>query len=483
MQSRIIFFSAVFVGIVGAIFFGNAVAGGNYKLLGILFSAYLCVLWVCVAREFWWIFLPAAAMLPGTFQFLFKIYPHEVALFIGILAALPMVVFRRNQNSIPPPMPILCLFVYLCCHCIGSVLLSNANGLFEIGNILRGYMWGLWPIIFSILFFLVGSKVGIKGAFRIAVGFSSVQLIAVLISSFYGVAVIIPGLNFTLSDPRDNSSYEFTIFSFRWNAVYMVALNLCAISYFKTKMRFFSWFLLPFTFSILLFGGGRAAIATGVLYFAIWMVLTKKIGVLLVSLLPIITLIIFINFNTRILNILPHNIERALGGFVLDKKYLEYHFGGGVGSNDWHNYLKEIAYSRWSETPISLLFGYGIKPHEKLTTAYTPEEIMYRYALSAANTGAYEKTLWTILAVTGLIGIFLYIWVFVFYLKRFLFYLRYSNNKDRASMTLILLATTSLIVTVFTCFIAGGFVGLPLVFSAIAYKILVDSENNGLQIK
>lgn len=476
MPLSVLRYLIVFIGLIISTFIAILIGEGEWEKITIYFAFSLVLLWLAFGREKWWVFMPATNMLAGNFQFIFKIFPHEIGLAVGILAAIPIYIFNKQKLSFKIPLPIKILLAYLVIHCIGSIFYSNYLEAKGTGNIIRAYMWGIWPLIFSLVFLKVGDTKSLKIAFIFLFLAGFIQGSSTLLCSLYGIQIIVPGINLTLAVPQNRDAIELSMFDFRWIAVNVVVLNLCLISIMKSTWRWISYGILPLSLAILLLGGGRAALVSGALYIMLWLIANRRI--FLVSLLSITALLLIsiINLEPNCLKYFPYQIERSLSGFILDERYAEQYFGGGVGSNDWHGYLREIAFTRWTDSPTSFIFGYGIRPFEQITTGYSPEQIMYLYAMSAANTGAYEKTLWTILAVTGLLGLCLYMWVIGYYLKYFLSYLRIHSKLVSLEDFTIWWAAASLIVTTITSGISGGFIGFPLLLSAIGLKIMFSSD-------
>ena len=471
------------LGLVICFFIAKLIGEGEWERISIYLAFFLGLLWVAFARERWWVCLPATNMLAGSFQFIFKIFPHEIGLAICILAALPSYIYKKNRITFKIPLPIKFLLAYLFLHCIGSIFYSNYIGIQGLGNIVRGYMWGLWPLIFSVVFFKVGDPKSLKITFFLMFLLGFIQGISTFLSSFYGISIIIPGINLTLSVPQNKDAVELTMFDFRWIAVNVVVLNLCLISVTRGLWRCLAVFAFPITLFVLILGGGRAALLAGVLYIILWLIANRRFFSFFFVLFISLIIIVSINLEPSYLKFLPYQIERPLSGFVIDERYAEQNFGGGLGSNDWHRYLREIAFTRWTTSPTSLIIGYGVRPFEQITTGYAPEQIMYFYALSAANTGAYEKSLWTILAVTGLVGLCLYLWVIIFYFRYFFRYLSVNAKLKTLKDVTIWWAASSLVVTVITSGISGGFIGFPFILSAIALKILLVSDTSSEKLQ
>jgi hypothetical protein len=124
-----------------------------------------------------------------------------------------------------------------------------------------------------------------------------------------------------------------------------------------------------------------------------------------------------LNLNPHLLDKLPDSIARSLSGFIIKPEVTDVQ-AGTVGSDEWHSSLRKEGYDRWTQSPLTFLFGYGIRPSpdffEVKQFSLDPKMIVG----IAANVGAYECGLWTVLAVLGAVGLLLYTLLFLQIWKR-----------------------------------------------------------------
>jgi hypothetical protein len=285
----------------------------------------------------------------------------------------------------------------------------------------------------------------------------------------------IPVIHYTFS--TEPGSEETAFFGLRWLSITLIALSLSLLSLGKSFYKYLGVLILIPSFVILFLSGGRSAIATGALYLVLWLYFYSHKALLGMLIALMIMVAFIINVNPSLLKNFPLGVERSLSALVLNKEYQEEMFGGGAGSDDWHHNLANIGYDRWTMSPMTLLFGYGTRATSPMEEGLPAAEAWYRYALSAADTGSYENTLWDILCTTGLVGFFLYGAIFLHFLRLFTPYLRNHQPLTSLQDFIVWWAFAALVVNILTSPIAGGLPGLPLVLAALAEKIVREKRN------
>jgi len=479
MNNPIIGVLLVIVAAFCGITLGAAIGRSDYIFLIISAVVLSGIFWVALARQAWWAIVPAATMLAGSFQVGFKVYPHEFALAVSLLAVIPLVVFQTKHNRGSIPLPLIALLIYLSLHCFGSLAYAKLNNLGGTGNIIRSYAWGLWPLIFSVIFLIYGNAKHLFLAFVLIFLVGTAQLGGTLLSVAIGAPVVIPGINYVLSASGSSGESSLGLFEYRWAAVNLLVLSLCLLTIRGFFVRITGLAATTISIFLLISGGGRAAAAVGGLYICLWLAAMRYRMLLIGGLITFTLFVLTINTAPNLLSHFPYQIERALSAFVLDKGHNEELFGGGAGSDDWHAYLREIGFERWTTNGFTLVFGYGTRPTELLPTlgAFSrPQDVWYSIAESAANTGSYEKTFWTVLAVTGLVGLVLYSWLFCYYLRALWPYVKERQPKTLKDFT-VWWGFAGIVITIVSSPIAGGFPGFSLMMATLALSIVREKKS------
>jgi hypothetical protein len=111
---------------------------------------------------------------------------------------------------------------------------------------------------------------------------------------------------------------------------------------------------------------------------------------------------------------LPKQVQRTLSILVLKQgaTAIQQELAAASGTNEWHEELRRIAWSRWTANPRNFLFGTGLQSFDytALQGVSATEEFQLTME-NAANVGAYECAFWQTVATFGLAGLLLYAWL------------------------------------------------------------------------
>ena len=212
--------------------------------------------WMILARGAWWVLLPFALSFGGLFYFGFKVYTHEVGLALCFLPLLPMLAVRRTWKVERAPLPRSAYFLlaYFVVHMAVSLYLCRMEGLAGAGNLVRVYMRGLWPLIFLVPFYAVGSTQYLRGAlvamyvgalFRVSLGVAGV---------YWPQLLYVPLINFVLP-----GTYTSGI-ELRESALFLVPICLCFASIARSRILRVVHVLVAVGAGVgIMLGGGRAS--------------------------------------------------------------------------------------------------------------------------------------------------------------------------------------------------------------------------------
>lgn len=367
------------------------------------------LVWIMIGAKHWWLPIPFALALGGHFQFGFRILPVELAIVLALVTLAVALPLRWRQMYTPREMihlPIVLLCAYLLLHWGGSLIYNSISGIGGYGNATRSYSGFLWPVVFIIAFHLFGKTSQIKALLWIYFGVSFARICLTYVCIFIDSPLYIPVINyvpqFTLTEDLRHSGPNFAI-----SAVLLMLLSK------SNGLRGF--FLASFVFGCIatLFGGGRGGLAMFALCPVFLLILYRRWLTLgSGALLGIITLLA-VNANPVMLDTLPAPAARSLSILIL-KDTSTYAKDLVRGSNEFHENLAAEGKKRWLASWNTIVFGTGIRPYNKDLNDPTlwSGKFWDNLILNAANTGAYEKGLWSVLTVTGVTGFALHLLAF-----------------------------------------------------------------------
>jgi hypothetical protein len=464
--ARLPYYTALGVGLIGALFLGAALGSDDYLTVILSAASLFSAIWIIMSGERWWVPMGFALGIGGFFTIPWKLYPHELALALCGLAILPRIPFKSTGlKKKRPRLPAIfyVLFAYLLAHFAFSASRELQSG--GLGNISRAYLNALWPFIFGLAFYLYGSSKVIGAAFR-------AMYLALLIRMAFGFTnyflddnFIVPIVNYTI-DPQDLRTS---------GSMLLILSGLLVISSPGPIARVGHAFVMLASAYACLVGGSRAQIAAIFLYPMILCIVFRKWTQLLVSLSLAGLLVVAINLTPQTLESLPYRVQRGLSVLIIGTT-VEIDVQQDVkGSDEFRRVISLEGKKRWTESPRNLLFGAGIRRFDESFFAAASRFEMDPFTLliqSAADVGAYETTLWTLLGVLGLFGLVLYALLLLSLLRSILPALQTWKLKG-ANFVVVAWACLAIISAFFTCVLFGSYPSFEI-FLAILAKGLVE---------
>ncbi len=442
--------------------------GGTYALItaAILIGG---VIWVVGGRRVWWLPLPIATSIGGLIWVGFRIYSHEIALLMALLALVPAVAINpktMEQHRGRLPWTVYALLVYITIHLFGSLLINRyAHGI-GMGNIVRTYTMALWPLIFVPFVFHFGASrwirlllilVYVGLVFRVAIGIYSYFFPGFLF--FRGVNAFFLFSEYGAMELRDAP-----------RRLLILALALFSASR-GAGIKFVHLLIAIFSVWFLLLGSGRVTVAMLGVIPVLWMLVQRRLILLTLFGIFAIAVVLFVNAKPEILYELPEGPRRALTILIFEQRLdiqaqLE-------GSNLWHRELFRAGRERWLDSWRSFFIGNRIHP-------FDPDMHGFRYDFylgiqNAAQTARYERALWTILATTGVVGGWLYLSVFLRLLGDPIRTLFRHKLRDDASVIYFIAFVHAALYLLFSP-ISGSFPGVELMWAGIAFAAYRDAE-------
>ncbi|HEY1169827.1 MAG TPA: hypothetical protein VGH19_00535 [Verrucomicrobiae bacterium] len=443
------FWLGLFAVLGGSLFLGYFLA--YWSSFGAIFLAvlFLGTLFFFLSPKWWWIPVPASFAAGGVLYFGFKLYAHELTLLLCSLPLFFAVALRFRsfyQYRKILPWTYYLLGAYLCAHMVWSVGAARILGEGGTGNIVRHYSWALWPMIFGMLFVWFGSIKYLKAALYLLVGAYLLRVVVTILSDYIGGFFYIPYINYVLPGSTPGETDDL-----RTSGLGLVAFATIFVCIARTwQTRTIAVLIVALGFVGLLLGGGRVAIAMGLLIPVAAAVAAKRFAWVISAGAAGLLFVASLNLYPGLLDRADSRIQRTLSILVLEKGAVQAH-ADTASSNYWHERLRDIAIDRWLADAGSFFFGNRVKKFDaELLFVHSQQEWSFEHAIDqASDVGAYETGWFSVLANSGMFGFACYMALFMQFIGRPIAHLYRDGVKD---------------VTGGICFISVYFTTMWLVF-------------------
>lgn len=426
----------------------------------------LIVAWAFIARDRWWVPLPAAVMFGGQFYYGFKIPVYEMALLI-CLFPLALALATRWQGAIPGRTKIpVCIFLmtfYILMHWVGSLVYNKLEGLGGVANVTRSYMSAFWPFILFYSYYFFGNSKYLKLAFNITYVFCLLRVALAVIANFNPGLMYIPGINFVLPSSETD---------LRASCPPLFELGICYIYMYRgIWTRFFHSVVCLSCFYFITLGGGRVSIVLILLIVLYVAVISRLYLMVLIFSILVGSGMIVLNSHPQVLDHMPYMVQRSLSGLILYDAGIDIQESIGA-SDDWHHGLQAAGKKRWLHSMPSILIGNGIRPIDPSFLSNRGD--IEDFLAAAAASSHYESSLWTTLATFGLVGLLLYLNIFYFLLRETL-PLLWKEKIHNYETSFAFLASSSIFIWITLSYIAGSFPSTEIMMGLFA-KTLHDDR-------
>jgi hypothetical protein len=464
----------IFVGLAVAAFTGYMIGTDAVTTIVVIVAVISSVAWLILARTRWWLLIPVAGSIGGYFYFGFKLYPHEVALvgcFIPLLIARSLArPGQLEQQRSRYPLAMYFLSFYLFAHWLGSNIYNSLNSAGGYGNVTRAYLNALWVILFLLAFHRNGSSKYVRAALFLTylTCFARVLItVAIYLSKSFAY---IPVVNYVLPGSTHSGSADLRASG--------LIMGTVAVSYFLIQRgfvpRLFHACVFVASFVAVLFGSGRTALVLLCLVPVFAALIYGRALALMLSLLFAGGLLFALNANPSVLDGLPPQVQRSASILLFDKAATA-QYGSIMSSDIWHERLRDVGFNRWTQDWNSFLFGTGIRPFDP--TAMENAVNFEDGIKAAAKIGAYESGWWTVIAVTGLIGMVSYLSVFIYALRRLVPIILKEKVRDHRH-AFAFLAIFNIVIWLGLGWTNGGFPSTELFFAFVAIIAFEDRKNS-----
>ncbi|MBS0659702.1 MAG: hypothetical protein JSR82_15790 [Verrucomicrobia bacterium] len=467
LLSQLTYYIAIFGGLIAAMFMGSSLGAEEYSTVIFSFLTIVAVMWVVLSGEGWWLPMIFSVGIGGLFYVPFKVYPHEIALAVCGIALLPRIPFKvagLRKDRRPLPLAYWLLLTYISIH--ASIGLFNYWGTGGGGNVARAFMNGLWPLIFGLGFYLYGSIKLLKTGLRFLYLALVIRLTFGLVNYYFDDVFIIPGLNYTI-DPQDLRNSGFML-------VFLIPLQL--ITSRSPLVKAWHALTLPIAMYAWLLGGSRGQIAVAMILVFIGLLVCRRWVPLTAGTALSIIFVITINAAPSTLEGLPYRLQRAFSILIVGPT-VELEVQQDVkGSDQFRSVISDEGYRRWSGSLQSFAVGVGVRPYDEAATLMAQRFEVDAFTLliqSSADVGAYETGLWTVLAVTGVVGMALFAWLLISFSKDVVGAL-HAGHLFGSELAICIWAAMAMIGWFFTCPFYGGFPSFELFLGFIAKAVVED---------
>jgi hypothetical protein len=453
-----------------AVYAGAHLVELSLPALAVVTSLVLVLLWILTARDYWWTPLPAGATVTGLFWVSFKIYPLEATILLCVLALVPMLLLRgeRIYQNHRRPLPFLFYLAALYITVRMSIDIVPAEG--ARGNLGRIYFDAIWPFFFSWLFYRYGKTSVVWAALILAFVMLTLRAVCATIGYIYNIPLYIPGINYILSFSDVDSFIPMRTVAYN-------LLFICLIFFHAFRSWLAKFTLAPiigFSSALIALGQGRFMTLMYIILPISFFAWSRRWWLCLPAILTGGGIILAVNIDPHLIDKLPADVTRSLSGIIFKPEATDIQLGA-EGSNEWHTALRQEGYQRWTQSPLTFLFGYGLRPSPDLfeTKQYSldPQTVIG----IAANVGAYECGLWSVLAVLGSIGFICYIIVFFQFWRRLLPYLP-RRPQNTVWEGLLFWGGYSSFLWLAVCYFQGEFPGLEIFLLVLACAVVEDGR-------
>ena len=446
---------------------------GESGLYGLMIAilALAPIAWIVFAGPRWWMLMPLSVIFGGFFVLDFKIFTHEIALPLCLLALLPMLATRRLTRIRRAPLPpatwlLLLLFAG---KAVASLYISQSEGSGGAGNIARIYFHGLWAIVFMTAFHLFGETRHLKTllvlAYAIALSRVMVGFLVFILQRY----IYIPYLNYVLGGTAQGLA------DFRFIGLQLAILSgVCFLWASGRWTRLFHAVITLASGVLVVMSGGRVSVGMLCGLPLIWALVRGQFRWISAFGTMLLITVVFLNQRPDLVYHLPEEAQRALSILIRESstRWTDQHENVRA-SNEWHRRLIELGFARWTESPLTVVFGNRVEAYSKGYESYSAT--MEVRAQIAARMGLYESGLWTVLGILGAVGLLMYLRLLYFCLKGPFLELRHHGVRD-LSHVFYLWAVLSVGLWAAFSWIAGGYPSYELMLAGFAKAAFEDSR-------
>lgn len=465
-------------GLIACFFAAKLVAEGAEFGAALIVLLFVLALLVFKGYRWWWILVPVSFSLGGVFYFGFKIHMYELGFVLGLLpivfaSALNHEALRQNRAPLHRIFRVFTVFLIF--RVLANLFAARFDQTGGYGNILRHYSPAIVALVFVFLFYQYGYSNFIKNMLFLMLCAYGIRVAIALFAFFFPAFLYIPYINYVLPGAGLTDTDDL-----RASALGLGAVVASYIAVFDrgttwhSIVRAVCWTAMVFAFFFLLLGGGRTSIGM-FLCLPVMVAVILRRYLLLTGVVTVLgTMIVYLNLNPTVIEGLEFRMQRTIAVLIFKRGAVEAQ-RVTESSDLWHSRLREIALERWSRSPITILFGVGVRKLEPIQPSPSlPGAVLWDMQIQAASdSGAYESGWFTVLASMGVVGLVLFISILWVLLKGPLVYLTKKGMQGYEG-GICFLATYFVLTWFLFGWIYGGYPLIEIVFGIIANAALQD---------
>jgi hypothetical protein len=462
-------FVMIFASIL-AIYVGSQIVTLPIPLLAILLAAIFLFVWSLTAGNAWWVPVFIFAQVLGVFKFGVKVSPSMVGVGLAVLGLVPLVLVQNEKvlqrTRRPLPFIFYATALYIFVRLVVDIIPAEGSRT----NLYRLLFDALWPFFFIFIFHHYGNLSTTRAALVSVLVVVSIRCIASIVGYITSIPIYIPGIDYLLSLDSDDALTGM-------RQIGLSLLILLLIFFHSAKSTVSKIAYVPFILGscfLVLMGKGRFATFMMFMLPTFFFAWSRRWLLLLLAASVAVGAICLINVAPQALDKLDPSISRALSGLIFVGVKTEAQ-EKNIGSDEWHQMMKEEGYRRWTETPANVLFGYGIRATPDYYSDTHAKAVQGEIVKQAANLGAFECGLWTMLALFGLVGMGLYTLLFI-YLWRQIFPYFFRRPTGTFWEGILFWAGYSSLAWYAVSDFQGSFPGMELILMVLAADAVQDGK-------
>ncbi|NQU39056.1 MAG: hypothetical protein HQ523_03800 [Lentisphaerae bacterium] len=462
--------AAVLIGTLLPIILLSLYFRGQIILFAGLLVTLTLLLWAFAAGDRWWVLLPVAVSLGGVFFWGKKVHAYELALVLCTVPLVPILAVRKRMSIPRQPLPLSAylLTAYMILHTLYSLYMARITGSGHTGTILRVYIRGLWPLLFALAFYALGTTRHIKSALYLMY-FAAITSATLGVLGFLNPRLLyIPVINYI---PPGITTGGIEL---RHSGLVLVPLAICMASCAAVRRHRIFHFAVAVAAALgVLLGGSRGSFAVLLVIPLFWAFIKKNYTGMAIAGALVALVLGLINTAPDLLTRLPRNVQRTLSGALITSPGEAERFYAG-GSYRWHFELMARARKKWCASPGHLLLGNRVEALADTENAHAAS--FYQKMEISEGLGYYESGLWTVLATLGIVGAVLYGSFFV-WLLRDLFAPLFKRGICDVNHAFYFLATCAASMWVIFCWGIGHFPSYELLLAIMAKALFEDQKH------
>jgi len=478
-SGQFMIWGVIALGLYAALQAGNIIADDGYGTILISLGALIGLIAVLTIRQYWWIPLFLITAIGFSTSVGFQLRGTDLAAMLALAALLAMVCMGQLKSKHAESNLGVCFYIlllYVGAHAMLYGLQNYYSGDTQFKNIVKAYYGAFTPLVIIWLMDRYAHHRGMMGVLLTGTILSVILAIVALVMHLTGYSLpLISGgaLDFSWASAENAGGY------LRWVILPFLMLAVCMVScrHLTPTSKLFYKVSISILIPINIFGGGRVALLSLMLFLLIWFGIRGKWRKVIITgwftMLTVIALIVMgYTVDGRTLQNMPEslkNVQRAVSIFLPanqqndDDTMTE-------GSNKWHEDLVKGSWDYAMKEPFTMIFGNGYKGwDDSIDMNMFTFGAAYESAVQMAiRMGASETLFFSALAIFGWLGVVLYYAFMIELLRRSL---RVTHLCPQGTMarSLCEFSFCSILVTIIVSPIGGAIPSFGMIYWMLGF--------------